>query len=226
MKAKTNPTIKAHLIRGVLLLIAVCAVPFALAQFPQVILYDQYDPPGNASISSENRPDMPEWSDEAADNFVIPATQIWQITEVDIHGSGFFNTPSSFDVHFYTDAEGLPGTEVYVATGLAFVVNLGNYIITVTSPAILSEGTYWVSVVGNITDFAFFWDGRNTTNNGFATAYRNPLDGLGTCCTDWARAQDCLGVPYYDQRFRLVGNIVSVRPAPTARPRPTPRPRP
>ena len=35
MKKQINPTIKAHLIRGafyLLLLVAVCAIPFALAQ--------------------------------------------------------------------------------------------------------------------------------------------------------------------------------------------------
>jgi hypothetical protein len=36
------------------------------------------------------------------------------------NGSAFFNIPSWFDVHFYADVAGLPGTEVYVATGLAF----------------------------------------------------------------------------------------------------------
>ena len=38
MKKQINPTIKAHLIRGafyLLLLLAVCAIPFALAQIPQ-----------------------------------------------------------------------------------------------------------------------------------------------------------------------------------------------
>ena len=37
MKKQINPTIKAHLIRGafyLLLLVAVCAIPFALAQEP------------------------------------------------------------------------------------------------------------------------------------------------------------------------------------------------
>jgi hypothetical protein len=85
------------------------------------------------------------------------------------NGSAFFNISSSFDVYFHTDAAGLPGTEVYVAKGVAFV-GVPDYIIPLTTPAMLSEGTCWVSVVGNITRFDFFWDGRSITNNGFATA--------------------------------------------------------
>ena len=40
MKKQINPTIKAHLIRGafyLLLLLAVCAIPFALAQSENII---------------------------------------------------------------------------------------------------------------------------------------------------------------------------------------------
>jgi len=52
----------------------------------------------------------PKLSAEVDDNFVIPATQTWQITEVDIRGifSDLFNPPSSFDVHFHTDASSCP----------------------------------------------------------------------------------------------------------------------
>jgi hypothetical protein len=57
------------------------------------------------------------------------------------NGSAFFNIPSSFDVHFYADAAGLPGTEVYVATGLAFM-GVPDYIIPLTTPAILTAETY------------------------------------------------------------------------------------
>ena len=53
------------------------------------------------------------------------------------NGSVFFNTPSSFDDHFHSYASGLPGTEVYVAAGLAFT-GVPDYIIPLTTPAILS----------------------------------------------------------------------------------------
>jgi hypothetical protein len=44
--------------------------------------------------------------------------------------------------NFHTAAAELPGTEVYVATGLAFT-GVPDYIIPPTTPAILTAGTYW-----------------------------------------------------------------------------------
>jgi hypothetical protein len=60
------------------LLIAVCMVTLTLAQFPLVVLHDQYDNDLKDSTVSEIRPDPPEPSAEATDNFVIPVTQTWQ----------------------------------------------------------------------------------------------------------------------------------------------------
>src|SRR6266478_3447017 len=261
MKKQINPTIKAHLIRSafyLLLLIAVCAIPFALAQrnatkrsaakpnsvltptatgshaarlagplqqssrvtsgptggssvralrmpvYPQVVLYDQYDNDLNDGIVSANRTDNPPLSAEAADNFVIPGGETWTITEVDIRSPAGFGVPTSFDVHFYTDSAGLPGTEVYVATGLAVTGN-PDYVITLTSPAVLSSGTYWVSAVGTITASNWYWEGRSITNNTFSTAWRNPGGGYGTPCTDWGRLTTCIGINWPDQMFRIVG---------------------
>ena len=55
------------------------------------------------------------------------------------NGSAFFNIPSSFDVHFHIEAAGLPGTEVCVATGLAFM-GVPDYIITLTIERSSSQG--------------------------------------------------------------------------------------
>src|SRR5437870_3426661 len=185
--------------------------------YPQVILYDQYDNDLNNGIVSADRTDDPPLSAEAADNFVVPGGQTWTITEVDIRSPAGFPTPTSFAVHFYTDASGLPGTEVYVATGLAVTGN-PDYIITLTTPAVLTSGTYWVSAVGTITGFNWYWEGRSVTSNGFATAWRNPGGGYGLGCTDWARLQDCLGFSWPDQMFRIVGTIGGGTPTPTPTP--------
>src|SRR5712692_8606984 len=126
---------------------------------PSVVLYDQYDTDLNNGIVSADRTDDPPLSAEAADNFVVPGGQTWTITEVDIRSPAGFPTPTSFAVHFYTDASGLPGTEVYVATGLAVTGN-PDYIITLTTAAVLTSGTYWVSAVGTITVNNWYWEGR------------------------------------------------------------------
>jgi hypothetical protein len=189
---------------------------------PQVVLYDQYDNDLNNGIVSADRTDDPTLSAEAGDNFVVPSGETWNITEVDIRAPVGLPDPTEFAVHFYTDNAGLPGTEVYVATGLAVVGN-PDYIITLTSPAVLSEGTYWVSAVGTIAGTNWFWEGRSVTSNGFSTAWRNPANGYGTGCTDWGRLETCIGIPWPDQMFRLVGTTgggVTPTPTPTATPGP------
>src|SRR5207249_3931304 len=190
--------------------------------YPQVVLYDQYDNDLNNGIVSANRTDNSSLSAEAADNFVVPGGQTWTITEVDIRSPVGFTSPTSFAVNFYTDnGSGLPGTQVYTASGLAVTGN-PDYVITLTTPAVLSSGTYWVSAVGTITGTNWYWEGRSVTSNGFATAWRNPGGGYGLGCTDWARLQDCIGFSWPDQMFRIVGTSGGGTPTPTPTATPTP----
>src|SRR5437870_4044760 len=195
-----------------------------LPKYPNVVLYDQYDNDLNNGIVSANRTDNTSLSAEAADNFVVPSGQTWTVNEVDIRAPAGFPAPTSFAVTFYLDnGSGLPGTQVYTASGLAVTGN-PDYIITLTVPAVLATGTYWVSAVGTITGSNWYWEGRSVTNNTYATAWRNPGGGYGLGCTDWARLQDCIGFSWPDQMFRIVGTSGGDTPTPTPTATPTPGP--
>ena len=163
MKRQINPTIKAHLLRSafyLLLLVAVCAIPFALAQSrsrgtakrsmatpnvpvnkdvsratgpvvlpgpdsgvvgngngpilprtsqiplsnsgtigghivqvppppaaPQVVLYDQYNNAGPNHTRSTTFTDLPTFSIDLADDFVVPAGQTWNVQSIDADGT-------------------------------------------------------------------------------------------------------------------------------------------
>ena len=141
-------------------------------KFPNVILYNQYDNDLNNGIVSANRTDNSSLSAEAADNFVVPGGQTWTVTEVDIRSPVGFTAPTSFAVTFYIDnGSGFPGTQVYTSSGLAVTGN-PDYIITLTVPAGLISGSYWVSAVGTISGTNWFWEGRSVTSNTFSTAWR------------------------------------------------------
>jgi hypothetical protein len=186
--------------------------------YPHVVLYDQYDNDLNNGIVSANRTDSPPLSAEAADNFVVPGGQTWTVTEVDIRSPLGFTAPTSFAVNFYLDnGSGFPGTQVYTSSGLAVTGN-PDYIITLTVPAVLTSGTYWVSAVGTITGTNWYWEGRSITNNTYSTAWRNPGGGYGTPCTDWGRLTTCIGINWPDQMFRIVGTIGGATPTPTPTP--------
>jgi hypothetical protein len=281
MKKQTNPTIKAHLIRGafyLLLLLAVCAIPFALAQsrsrgtarrtvakpnltdqsrvptktsgfavptfslpsvpkLPAVILYDQLNNPGMGATSSQDfEPANDAVDDFTADDFVVPAGQAWSITEVDAQGLYFNGSgpAASFHIFFYRNSGGLPGTQVYSAMARPYVNNSGVFQITLNVPAVLTAGTYWVSVQARM-DFSaggqWGWTDRTVQANSPA-AWKNPGGGFGpppscpapgcptpcpTCITYGVR-QCCAGTPAGepDQMFRLIGTIGSPSPTPTA----------
>jgi hypothetical protein len=294
MKKQINPTIKAYLIRGafyLLLLLAVCAIPFALAQRnatkrttvnpaakmdakymaqvsqrtdgavsdqplpktsgtgpsqipttsntvtagppifvpitprmpaqPNVVLYDQINNPAptpGGVTSQDFEAAFDTFDSFAADDFVVPGGQTWNITEVDVAGE-YGNGPgpaASFHVFFYTDSATLPGT--LVATRLANPFSGGaNALITLTTPVTLTAGTYWVVVQARedlATGGQWFWDNRTVTSNSGA-AWQNPGGGFAVCPT-WGRKTTCLPTQNGpDQLFRLVGTVGGGSPTPT-----------
>ena len=295
MKKQINPTIKAHLIRGafyLLLLLAVCAIPFALAQrnatrrtginpaaktdasankymaqvsqrtdgavsqqplpkipamdasqlpkastgpvgvpsfrvlpvpkLPAVTLYDQYNNAGTTATSSQDFETAFDAFDSfTADDFVVPAGQTWNITEVDVQGLYFNCTTcgpaASFNVFFYQDSSTLPGT--LVATRLANTfTGTTDFVITLTSAVTLTPGTYWVSVQARLdfgTGGQFGWQDRTVQSNSGA-AFENP--GGGFACpggNGWVRKPTCVTTTSPDQVFRLVGTIGGGTPTPT-----------
>src|SRR5437764_473064 len=266
MKKQTNPTIKAHLIRGVfylLLLLAICAIPFALAQSrsrvstsataatsatnpdavsnigtapptsgaaeaqlaippypkqPQVVLYDQYDNASAVATLSTAFTDLPLFSSDLADDFVIPTGETWNVQSIDADGVVLGPGPvASFNVFFYADNAGLPGTQVYSAMNQPFSVVGSTFTVNLPSEAVLTAGTYWVEIQANmmfIPNGAWAWTDRTVQSNEGA-AWQNPGGGFGFCPT-WARKTTCL--PFTsgpDQVFRLNGTTGGT-PTPTA----------
>src|SRR5215472_11406572 len=272
MKKQINPTIKAHLIRSafyLLLLLAVCAIPFALAQrnatkrstakpvtkpsavtiaqlsrnsssmdgtvraqsrsprdrvpaatdlakkrpssptksyrsrspvfartlsapkLPAVVLYDQYNNAGTAATSSQDFEAADDaFDDFTADDFVVPAGQTWNVSEIDIQGTydGFPGPAVAFHVFFYQDSGGLPGAQVYSAMNQSYTTgNNVDFVINLSTAAVLSPGTYWVSVQCRM-DFGvggqWYWTDRTVTSNSPA-AWENPGGGFGAGCLTW-----------------------------------------
>ena len=281
MKKQNNQSIKAHLIRSalyVLLLLAVCVIPFALAQrntnnravapetsrnfnpvtaqhsteadqaqptvssgaigvpstlpphpkAPQVVLYDQYDNASDFATLSATFTDFPEFNSDLADDFVVPTGETWNVQSIDADGVYFpFNGPAdSFNVFFYADNAGLPGTQVYSAMNQPFSVVGTTFSVTLPSVAVLAEGTYWVEIQANMTflpNGAWFWRDRTLQSNQGA-AWQNPGGGFGVCPT-WAQKTTCIpltGGP--DQVFRLNGTTGGGTPTPTPTSSPTASP--
>ncbi|MEW5986508.1 MAG: hypothetical protein AB1791_07745 [Chloroflexota bacterium] len=190
---------------------AAAAVPQAPV-VPSDVLYDQTDNPGSNSITSQEfEASFSTFDNQAADDFVVPAGETWTIDTVYVGGvyfNGLGPTPL-VDVYFYSDSSGLPGTEVAAfADWASFTDASGSLTIDLSSsPAVLGEGTYWVSVRADM-DFAaggqWGWTERTVQSNS-PSAWRNPGNGFGTGCVDWAVRTSC-GVGFDpDMIFRLEG---------------------
>jgi hypothetical protein len=280
MKKQNNQSIKAHLIRSalyVLLLVAVCVIPFALAQrtatsrsitpatsrdinpatappsteadqtqptaasgtidvpsivppfpkAPQVVLYDQYDNASLIGTFSVTFTDIPPFNSDLADDFVVPAGQTWNVQSIDADGVYLGPGPAnSFNVFFYADNGGLPGTQVYSAVNQPFSVVGSTFTVALPSMAVLTEGTYWVEIQANMTflpNGAWVWRDRTVQSNQGA-AWQNPGGGFGVCPT-WTLKTTCIpitGGP--DQVFRLNGTTGEGTPTPTPTASPTATP--
>src|SRR6266550_3503174 len=201
--------------------------------YPNVILYDQYDnattnPPVDIT-SQDFETSFDQYDDQTADDFVVPSGQTWNVSEVDVMGELTGSGPvASFNVYFYQDSGGLPGTLVASAPLSSYTGGPPDFVITLTSPVTLTEGTYWVSVQAR-EDFTccgqWYWHNRDVQSNQGA-AWQNPGNGFGTGCTTWVRKTACsaLGQLAPDQVYRLNGTIGGGTPTPTPTGSPTPTP--
>src|SRR5215472_7695190 len=193
---------------------------------PQVVLYDQYNNASTTATLSATFTDFPTFSADLADDFVVPGGQTWNVQSIDADGV-YFNGPgpaSSFNVFFYTDNGGFPGTLVYSATNQPFTQANTTFTVNLASPACLAAGTYWVEIQANMTfnpNGEWGWTDRTVQSNNTA-AWQNPGGGFGVCPT-WTRKLTCVptaGGP--DQVYRLNGTIGPCGGTPTATPTCTP----
>jgi hypothetical protein len=177
-----------------------------------VVLYDQYDNIGTSSFPSQDfETALDNFDAQGADDFVVPSGETWNITEVDVYGdysSGSAGS-ESFHVFIYQDAAGLPGTVVYTALNQSYTTgNDIDFVVTLTTPAVLTDGVYWVSVQSRMDyngNDQWFWKDRTLQNNNPA-AWQNPGDGFGTGCTTWTQRTSCLGSAGPDYVYRLIGD--------------------
>lgn len=183
-------------------------------------LWNQYDNATGAGIPSVNYDDPGSTihSAEAADDVVVPVSDTWRVKNVRVDGiysSGGGPVPS-VNVAFYRNNSGLPGRQIYSATGLIPSAGLvsGDFVIPLSTPAELKAGrTFWVSVQANFfsADEVWNWTDRSV-QSGNPAAWKNPGNGSGTGCTSFApRATTCGSDPTApDQVFKLIGRAVPV----------------
>jgi hypothetical protein len=182
------------------------------AKIPQVVLYDQYNSEANTVTVSAKFSDLPSQNSDLADDFIVPSGQTWNVESIDAEGYYYGPGPAnSFNVFFYTDSGGLPGTQIYSAANQPWMQVGNTFTVNLPSPAVLTEGTYWVEIQANMTlnPFgAWYWWDRAVQSNGGA-AWQNP-GGAYCACPTWLQKLICIPTAHgADQVFRLNGTLAT-----------------
>lgn len=178
------------------------------------VLWDQYDNDQGQGASSQDFETANDTFDsQAADDFVIPSEVSWSIESISAAGV-YFNGSGpavTFNVYFYADAGGLPGSLLASRVGQTYT-NMGSPIIALSSPVVLETGTYWVSVQARMDYSAggqWAWETR-TVSTGNPAALQNP--GGGFACSGgngWVLLTTCVTDTGPDLMFRLNGTVVA-----------------
>ena len=178
------------------------------------VLYDQTgNPSGDGNFTSQDfvDPAYDIYDNQGADDFVVPSGETWTIDQVLAVG-GYYNGSGpalGFNIFFYANDNGtLPGTEIYSALNQAYTDDgAGGFTVTLSTPAVLGEGTYWVSVQCYL-EFAvggqWGWEVANgpTLN---PAAWQNPGDGFGTGATTWTPGQTVFGWVGSEYSYAILG---------------------
>jgi Secretion system C-terminal sorting domain len=177
------------------------------------ILWDQTGNPGSNGSPSQFFPDF-AGAGESADDFVVPAGETWTIDSIFIVGTytaaGVY---TDLDVNIFADdGTGLPGALAY--SDLGIVDGVGPiFSIVLSTPAVLTEGTYWLNFMVNM-DFTgngqFFWSTSAVPQVGFFRVFRDSTDLFGTgSFFDWASTEGSGigGGVDPDLQFALYGSV-------------------
>ena len=183
---------------------------------PAAVLYSQTGASDNGAPSQNFEASFDAFDCQSADDFVVPAGEIWNVTQVNVGGtySGAGINPTSINVTFYDNSGTLPGATVVASyANVATFASGPNFNITLPSAAMLPTGTYWVSgqVNMNFTGAGqWFWSNFGSTNIGSEYAWRNPGAGFGTPCSTFGAGSTGCGVGGGVNRnnvFAIIGTI-------------------
>jgi hypothetical protein len=167
------------------------------------VLYDQTDMATAQSISSQEFPDAPSATNQAADDFTVPPGQAWTIGEVDVSGIGLATAP--INAYLYSGGGALPGAQIFAQPHIA-ATGGPSYAVPLSGAPPLPPGTYWVSIQAYAPTTAsddWSWTTR-AAQAGNPAAWQNPGNGSMTGCVSWFTRSSCIGGDP-DQVFKLLG---------------------
>ena len=182
------------------------------------VLYDQADnDTGQADVSQDFETAFDTFDCEAADDFVVPDGVTWAIMSVTVNGQ-YFNGPgpaAAVNLTIFADNAGVPGTVECSYPLQTPSDSAGIFTFSLPTTCFLPAGTYWLDAQARMD---FTPDGQwgvelRSVQSNAAALWRNPGNGFGFNCTDWAPLQPCIPASAGpDFMFTLYGQTVIATP--------------
>jgi hypothetical protein len=157
--------------------------------------------------------------EQAADDFTVPAGQVWTITGAQAPGIGLpLSGDFDFRVTLFTDSAGKPGTQI-TQTQSTIPVADELYTLHVDGAPQLQPGHYWVSI--QLMNLATWMWRNRTVLSGSPAMWQNPdgSDGKPECIA-WNLRTTCEPdtAAFPDQAFSVLGDSVPLPVAPPTQP--------
>lgn len=158
------------------------------------------------------------YDSEAGDDFTVPAGESWLIRRVRIWGVSGAPIPAvtGLTVRIWSSTTGappLPDTMLCESTNPTFTESpLGFLTVDITGCPVGGGNRYWITTSVR-QDFdtpfggQFWWSAMTEASSTAVAVWRNPADGFGTGCTNWATASSCgiTQIGSENLRFELIG---------------------
>lgn len=182
---------RTQILLATLLLITVAANRQVRAE----LLFSQLDEGvgvGFGVTSNDFRLDILDIIDtQAADDFVVPAGELWHLTDAFVLGQHQEDVIPVERAHvfIYSNDGGKPGSLIYSRLD-ADVSSSTSSDFSVPLAVDLAAGTYWLSVQTAWPDVQDWIWSRREPATGFNGVWRNPLDGYGYGHTVWTDIPD------------------------------------
>jgi hypothetical protein len=188
------------------------------------VLYSQLDDPsGYVFTDQQFEAVYAAYSAEGGDDFTVGDAAGWDLTT--IHTPGFQTaggSPFFVNHFFYLDAAGIPGAVVddcAFPQNSNFVHDLGNISANVEGCNV-EAGINWFSqqVRQDFVPFGQHYWATRLSAAGIPAVWRNPGNGFGSGCLDWAPANAVCGMVGQDFQFELTGGVREAPPTPAVGP--------
>jgi uncharacterized protein (TIGR02145 family) len=182
------------------------------------LLYGQLNyPSGEAAVSSQDFADYPDYSCQAADDFIVPEGENWSVEQIFISGEFAPDGGPAELAHLiiYQNMTQSPGSIhlEFVDFAVAATVE-GDLTFNFTTPFVLEPGHYWISVqphIPYIPNKQWFWKKQETPTIENEFCWRNPGGGFGLPYTDWTTANIVLeGTVDHNLTFGIYGTVEPV----------------